>query len=246
MKKFLTVLVLFTLTFSLSACGGKKESEPASGTPEPTEAMDTTSEKSAENESADSQAVLDDYQAMLDRYNAVVDKVNEDENLASLEEVVNTISEISEVLDDLTDEINAAETITDADVADIRQVIAANSVFIDEMEAMVENYAGKPVITINTTVVNNSGSDIYELSISPANDESWGANLLTEPLKNGESGTLTMTLTEDSLVWDIMAADSQGTALEFMGLDFYEVDIDAGATITLGAPEGGEYTAAVE
>lgn len=51
---------------------------------------------------------------------------------------------------------------------------------------------------------------------------------------------------KDTLVWDFMATDMEGSYLEFIGLDFSAVDETKGATITLTATEGGEYMATVE
>lgn len=100
--------------------------------------------------------------------------------------------------------------------------------------------------TSNTHSFHSTGVDIYEFAMSPANDASWGGNMIDEPLKADESGITTLSITEDILVWDLMVVDSEGTSLEFLGLDFSKVNIDAGVKIQLGVTEGGAYVATVQ
>jgi len=42
-------------------------------------------------------------------------------------------------------------------------------------------------ITVPIGIVNQTGADIYALALSPANDEDWGENLITEVIADGES-----------------------------------------------------------
>lgn len=76
--------------------------------------------------------------------------------------------------------------------------------------------------------------------MSPANDESWGEELLTEALLDGESGVTQMTFTTDTLVWDLLAADAEGTTITFMGIDFSNAPTE-GTKLTLGQEDGGFF-----
>lgn len=249
-KKILFALIVCSLALSMTACG-ETNTDPAPSTT-PTESIasgdagtapvdDTAGEMSPE-----AQAVVTDYQAMLDRYNTSVDAINADENLVQIEAVTATITKVSTALDGLTERINNAKNFTEKDITDLQNIIKTNTTFIDAMDAMLLNYGGKTIVTINATVNNQTGADLYTLALSPSNSASWGANLLSEPLKAGESGTMAMAITSESIVWDILAADANGTALGFSGLDFSAVDANAGATITLGVTEDGTYVAAVQ
>lgn len=241
MKKFLLVLTVSLLTLSMTACGAKETPKEAET---PVEETGTEAPKDVAD-ADETQGVLDDYQATLDRYNAIVDKVNADTNLVEMEEVITTISEVSETLDAVTDEINATDELTAEDLTNLKDLIANSEIFIDELQAMLDTYAGKTVITVPLKVDNQTGVELHGYSMSPTNSDSWGGNLLTSPVPDKSTVESTMTITEDTLIWDVLATDVTGETLEFMGLDFSDIDIDAGATVTLSV-ENDEYMATVE
>lgn len=243
MKKLLVLALALMMTLSLAACGEKETPAPASSVaPPPTSSAAPATDKPdlANPEYTPEQlAVAEKFAAMTDRFQTLADKINADESLLAVTELVDTMNMLVDAVNE-DDALFADPAKLTAEVlVNLEDGIVVGNGLLDELEAMVANYAGKTVITINATVVNQTDADLHGLAISPVNTESWGGNLLDEPLKIGESGTLEMTITEDSLVWDILAGDSEGTTLEFMGLDFSEVDIEKGATITLVATEGG-------
>ncbi|MEG2173937.1 MAG: hypothetical protein RR135_00440 [Oscillospiraceae bacterium] len=98
-------------------------------------------------------------------------------------------------------------------------------------------------MTVPVEIVNNTDADLHTLAMSPTNDENWGGNLLDTPLTVGASGVSEMTFTEDTLVWDLLAGDSVGNMLTFMGIDFSEAPTQ-GAQLVLSMTEGGGYIAA--
>lgn len=254
MKKIFSVLILCALVLSMTACSGKSDPAPASS-----DAVSSTSSavssapaatSSAPKEapadaSPEQQAVLDEYNKMIDRYNAVVDQINADENLLALEEVVTVTNQVSDTLNELGTQLESTEALSAEAVASLKDVIANANAFVDEMEAMLANYSGKTIVAIQAELTNDTGVDLHGFAISPTNDDSWGANLLEEPLMAGESGVTTMSITDDTLVWDFMAMDAEGNTLSFMGLDFSEVNVETGAKIMLTVTEGGEYVATV-
>ena len=176
------------------------------------------------------------------RYDEIAEKVNADPNLAELGEVVDIMNQVGQAMIDADAAFADPAALTADVLADLDTAIADTSLFLDEVEAMLANYGGKQIVTVQVEIVNDTGADIYALAMSPSNDESWGGNLLDEPLKAGESGTTQMTFTEDTLVWDLLAADSQGTTLTFAGLDFAEAPME-GAKLSLSATDSGEYVA---
>ncbi len=238
MKKIIALMLTLALAFSLAACGG-------SDAPASTATASTPAAAPAEGASPETVAAVDKYNAAIDRYNAAVDAIAADEALSALTEVTDIINQCSDMLNELAPLMDATESFTAEQIASIDAMIANMDVFTAELENLAATYVGKKMVTINATVVNQTEADFAALAMSPSGEASWGGNLLSEPLPAGASGTLTMTITEDSLVWDVLCADSEGTSVEFMGLDFSEVSVDAGATITLAATEGG-YMAMVE
>ena len=116
-----------------------------------------------------------------------------------------------------------------------------NLITIDTAAAPTAPSGSEASVTISTEITNNTGVDIAELAMSPTNEESWSENLLTSPLKNGEVGQGSMVLTADSLLWDLQAKDYAGNAIEFIGLDFSEVDVNTGAQLVLDTQDGDYY-----
>lgn len=98
-------------------------------------------------------------------------------------------------------------------------------------------------ITVPIEIVNQTGVDIYALALSPANDEDWGENLITEVIADGESVEGELVFTADTLVWDILIQDSEENQLTFMGVDFTEASVD-GSRNPL-SENNGEYYAEV-
>lgn len=87
-------------------------------------------------------------------------------------------------------------------------------------------------VTVPITVVNNTGVELTTFCASPSGQSSWGSNLLTSTLANGESGTGNFTFTADTLVWDFQMGDSEGTTIDFYNVDFTNAST-SGATLTL-------------
>ncbi|MBE6014627.1 MAG: hypothetical protein E7241_04590 [Lachnospiraceae bacterium] len=95
------------------------------------------------------------------------------------------------------------------------------------------------VIKVPMEVKNETNVTLHKLYVSGAGLDEWGDELLSgQVLKNGESVKLTLTVDKNNLKWDIRAEDSDGTAVEFKGLDISEVSTDGGV-ITLQETSDG-------
>lgn len=240
MKKIFALVLTLALALSLTACGGGSDPAPAST---PSSAPASSAPAEGGEMSAEQSAVIDDYNAMVDEYNAVLAEVEANEDLMAMEEVTSMITAVTDTLNSVADVINESGQLSDEKLAQLQQVIDDSRNFTAELSAMVANYSGQTVVTISMQLGNDTGVDIFGLAMSPSGEESWGGNLLAAPLANGEVGETTMNITAESLVWDLMAMDSEGNTLEFYGLDFSEVDVNTGAQILLSVTEGGEYVA---
>ncbi len=95
------------------------------------------------------------------------------------------------------------------------------------------------VIQVPMTVQNMYPVDITELYLSGAGLSNWGEDVLGgQVLSQGTQIPLVLTIDAENVKWDIKAVDSQGTEVEFMGLDLSNVST-AGGTIVLQADENG-------
>lgn len=249
MKKILAAILALSLALSLTACGDK--TEPA---PEAAPESSVADAPAAESQTVDAanpeftpeqQAIAQKLVDMATRHDAVAEKVNADPNLAEMQEVVTAMNEIADAMVEVDAAFADPANLTAEVIAELDVAVVNGNLFLDEIEAMLANYAGKNTVTVKVEIVNETGADLHALAMSPANDENWGGNLLSEPLTAGSSGTTEMTFTEDSLIWDLMAADSQENTLTFMGLDFSVAPME-GAKLVLSATEGGAYMAAFQ
>lgn len=88
-------------------------------------------------------------------------------------------------------------------------------------------------ITLELTVINRTGVDIWYLFASESSSDSWEEDMLGDSvLLDGESVNITFYLSEDSLIWDFAMADSSENMVEFYNLDFADCNPD-GATLIL-------------
>lgn len=252
MKKSLIFILSLVMVFTLTACGGSSTdttsttSKDATATQAPTATVTQapTADTTTTELTTEQQELFDNYNTMVNRYNEVADKFNADENLLTLTEVIDTTNQVATSIEDMSTKISDTASLSNDEVTAYSDLIVQSNSFIDELEALVNNYSGQTTVTIPITVQNNTGADLYTLSMSPANDNSWGGNLLNEALLNDTSGSSSMTITADTMVWDLMAADSEGTPVEFYGLDFSNVDVEKGATLVLYYDEETQaYTA---
>lgn len=249
MKKLLAIIFVTTMALSITACGSKSASKTETTSAAPTTAVATTAatteaaadDMASMDYSPEQLAVAEKFSAMSDRYNALADQVNADENLNSVSELIDTMNAVAEAINEDDALFADPANLTDEVLGNLEDGIVVGNDLVDQLEAMVANYAGKQTITIPVEIINNTGADLYGLAMSPTNDENWGGNLLDEALINTESGVTEMTFTEDTLVWDLLAADSEGTTLSFMGIDFTEAPTE-GAKLSLTF-ENGEYLA---
>ncbi len=251
MKKIFAVILVLTLALSLAACGGDKPAPAASAAPAPeSKAAAPAPESKEEAPEADASpeytpeqlAVAEKFGAMTDRFQALADKINADENLLAVPSLVETMNTMIDAVNEDDALFADAANLTPEVLANLEESIAAGNSFLDEMEAGIANYGGKQTVTVAVEIVNYTGADLFTLAMSPSNDESWGGNLLTEPLMAGESGVTEMTFTEDTLIWDLLAGDSQDNTLTFAGLDFSVAPLE-GAQLFLTQADDGSYFA---
>lgn len=244
MKKILVVVLSLVMVFTLTACGGSS-TEATSTTADDvvvTEAPVVDTEAPVADAVAltpEQQTFKDSYDAMADRFNALSETFNADANLLALDEVQSIANQIVNTLNDKFGTVDPAQLTSD-DIAAYTELLDSTNLFIDQFEALINNYGAQASITIPITVQNDTGADLYTLAMSPANSNSWGSNLIGEGLLSGESASSTMTITQDTVVWDLLAADSEGTPIEFYGLDFSIVDAVQGATLVLYYDEAAQ------
>ncbi|MEG2928912.1 MAG: hypothetical protein RR846_05110 [Oscillospiraceae bacterium] len=245
MKKLLTIALALVMALSLVACGGS-DPAPAPAAPAPATAAPKAEEKKPDlanpEYSAEQLAVAEKFAAMSDRMSGLVDKVNGDENLSSITELIDTMNVVIDAMNEDDALFADPANLTPEVLKNLEEDIVIGNKYVDELEAMIKNYSGKETVTVPVEIINETGADLFELGMSPANNDDWGGNLLDEPLLAGESGVSNMTFSADTLVWDLLAADSEGTTLTFMGIDFSEAPT-TGAKLMLSATEGGAYLA---
>ncbi|MEG1943581.1 MAG: hypothetical protein RR049_07165, partial [Angelakisella sp.] len=172
-------------------------------------------------------------------------KVNADPALLEITELIDTMNTVIDAVNEDDALFADPKNLTPEVLKNLSEDIVIGNNFVKEIEAMIKNYQGKKTITASIEIINSTGVDIHGLAMSPANSTEWGGNMLDSPLKADESGITEMTFTEDTLVWDLLAEDSAGNALTFMGIDFAEAPTE-GAKLTLAATEGGMYLASFE
>lgn len=243
MRKLIALTMAFVLTLSLAACGG--------GVPE---------EKLAKMDSivANLDSLIKDTRVEIEKTNNTgYEDVQSyyDTNIQAVQEMENAYEEMKKTLTDNRskmgeEQVDAAivelekmqQQLTDAKNSAIEEVGNIQDA-IKETEAAAAQAADS--ITIPVEILNYTGVDFYALAMSPANQETWGDNLLTEVLANETSGVSQMTFTQDTLVWDILVQDQEGNQLTFMGLDFSEAPTE-NAKLAMSATEGGYYAEFVQ
>ena len=182
---------------------------------------------------------------MAETFDKVVDRINANPELLEDDELVTSMNGLAEQIIASSEHFGSPETLTPEVMAGLKEAIAAVHTFVDIAETSLDEFESAPsAITVPIEIFNGIGADIHELALSPANDNSWGGNLITEVIKNGEMAQGELVFTADTLIWDILVQDGSGTQLTFMGVDFSEANAD-GAKLFLEATEGGDYFATV-
>jgi len=92
--------------------------------------------------------------------------------------------------------------------------------------------ATKQTITATFAVTNDLAEEMTSLKLSTEGTDTWGKELLTQPLKTGITVKIPITFTTDKPKWDIMAVTENGE-LVFAGLDFTGITAAAGGSIRL-------------
>lgn len=237
-QKILALTLAVSMTLSLTACGGSKPTPTNAPAPTASQAAPSPTAAEAGSFSTEQQASMDAFSALIDRFNAVGDTVNADENLSSIQTLVDTMNEVGTAIEGAKTVYEDPAELTSDVLTAMDDSIAQCNTFLDEVEAMVANYASQTTVTVPVEVVNDTGADIYGLAMSPSGDDSWGGDLLADGiLSNGTSGVSEMTFTESSLVWDLLAVDSEGNTLTFQGIDFSQISTD-GASLVLTVQDG--------
>ena len=218
MKKLLVLLMAVVMTLSLAGCGGASAKESKFN--------------------AEQQALAQDFTEMTEKFNKTVDRVNASPELLSDEQLIKTMNELADEISAADEYFTSPETLTPEIMEGLKTAIEASHKFIAAAEKALD------AVYVSVEISNFTGVDIYALALSPANNNEWGENLITEVIKDGEKVQGTLAFTEDTLVWDILVEDSEGTQLTFMGVDFSEASTD-GANLILEGTEGGDYYASV-
>ncbi|MEG1682520.1 MAG: hypothetical protein RR295_01735 [Oscillospiraceae bacterium] len=182
---------------------------------------------------------IDAYNAALTAYNKTVDAANA-LNLGTHADVKKQVNDMSAVIQEMTAQINAVvktETpFTAEQVKACNQVTASVKTFTVELQKLVDAAkaaSAKPEsMVVPVTIVNKTGVDLSTLAMSAQGDKDFGDNLLKTPLKDKQSGIVDVTFTPDTLVWDLLVGDAEGTNFEIYGIDFSKCKT-TGATITL-------------
>ncbi len=69
------------------------------------------------------------------------------------------------------------------------------------------------------TITNDSGVQMVELYVSAGEEKKWGDNLLSSPLKDGESGEIMFAHDDERCIWDLATKDEHGNAIEWRKID---------------------------
>lgn len=244
MKKLLAMMLALTLALGLTACGGGKA--PAEPTTAPAEG---TAEETTESEgefTEEQVALAQDYSDMADAFNAIVDVINGDEELLADEELVSMMNDLAAQMTEIDGAFEDPANLTPEVMDSIRAYIEAGNTFVATVQAAMgeADEAAVDEITVPVMIQNETGVDIYALAISPANSDDWGENLIDGVIADGTTVSGNITFTADTLVWDILIADSEGTQCTFMGVDFSDASTE-GATLLLSGTEDGDYYAEI-
>ena len=242
MKKLLALMMALVMTLSFAACGGSKVDPEASS---------STSAQVMEAEfTAEQQALAQEFISMAEEFDAIADKVNASPELLDEEELVNAMNELADEIIKADEYFANPETLTPEVMGGLKVAIEVGRTFIAEAGAALDEIEDAKAaletasVVVPVEIFNSTGVDIHALALSPANNNEWGENLITEVIKNGEKVQGELAFTEDTLVWDILVQDDSGKQLTFMGVDFSDASTD-GAKLYLEATEGGEYFASV-
>ncbi|WP_395547460.1 MULTISPECIES: lipoprotein [unclassified Lacrimispora] len=232
MKKLLVLMMALAMTLSLAACGGDEPAPSSAGF------------------TAEQQALAQNFMSMAEEFDAIADKVNASPELLSDEELVTAMNELADEIIKADEYFANPETLTPEVMGALTVAIDVGRTFIAEASAALDEIEDAKAASLETSIVvpveifNGTGVDIHALALSPANDNNWGENLITEVIKNGEKVQAELVFTADTLVWDILVQDGSENQLTFMGVDFTNANAD-GAKLFLEATEGGDYFASV-
>lgn len=238
MKKLSVLIIALALALCLSACGG---SAPASASVAP-----ASSSAASAGFSAEQQAFAQEFMALAAAFDEISDRVNATPEALASEELVAGMNELADAIIAADEFFASPEALTPEVMSQLKEGIEETYKFVDaakEALDQIDNERGEGV-TVPVEIINGTGVDIYALALSPANNNDWGENLIDEVIKNGETVQGELVFTADTLVWDILVQDSEGTQLTFMGVDFSDADAD-GAKLSLEATESGKYFAVV-
>lgn len=240
-------MMALVMALNLAACGG---SEPAPA-PSPSTPAQTLSSQIKESEfTAEQQALAQEFMDMAEAFDKTADRVNANPEALADEELIKTMKELADEIIAAEDYFAKPETLTPEVMEGLKTAIKATHKFITAAEAALDEVeSAKAASSANSIVVpveifNLTGVDIYALALSPANNNDWGENLITEVIKNGQKVQGELVFTADTLVWDILVQDSEGTQLTFMGADFSDARTDR-ANLFLDVTDGGKYFASV-
>ena len=250
-KKYLMMLMLSFSCVALVACGGGDEpaatAPTTESTPEVAPKQEEVKEEVKEEVSTESEytseqiALAQDMADMIDVYNEMIDVINADETLLAIPEFVETVDGVTEAIEEMDSWFEDPANLTPEVMVDIENLIDMSYDFLEQIAAMIDNFAGQEILVVPAMIVNATGADIFGIALSPSNQDNWGGNILDEPLYDGESGYTEINFTAETLVWDLMAGDSEENTISFMELDFSEAPLD-GFTIVLIGDDAGNYS----
>lgn len=224
MKKPFILTLTLIMVLNLIACGGAPASADPGYTPE-------------------QQALAGEFSSAVDEFNAVADRINANPELLKDQEMVASVNELSAVITEADGLFADPRQLTVEVMNSLKESIAAIKQFNSETHAILDSQeGGASELVVPVEIINLTGVDIYALALSPANNNEWGENLISEVIEDGDTVLAQLVFTADTLVWDILVQDAEESQLSFMGIDFANASME-GATLVLEATEGGEYTA---
>lgn len=243
MRKLLILITTLAMVLSLAACGGNAPaSVSAASAPAPSQA---SSQAKAAEFTAEQQALAQEFMDMAAAFDKISDRVNATPEALENDELVTSMNELADEIIKADEYFAKPETLTPEVMSGLKEAIEEVHKFVAVAEAALDEVdSAKAGITVPVEIFNGTGIDIYALALSPANNNAWGENLITEVIKNGEKVQGELVFTADTLLWDILVQDSEGSQLTFMGVDFSDASTD-GAKLFLDATESGKYFASV-
>lgn len=118
-----------------------------------------------------------------------------------------------------------AETSNNANIAQSEAPADTEEAATDD--AAADDGAESAIVEVPVTIVNGTGVDIYALYMFGSGVDEWSEDLLGEQtMPHGTYLEMVLNVDQNNLAWDLSVEDSEGTTLEWYGLDISEMPLE--------------------